>query len=602
MKRGLKLVATLLSATVVMSSGLFMSGLTVRADGIAIDEKNFPDENFRMYVGIEFDEDGDQSLSSEEIKKITTINCDCLDIGSLKGVENFTSLKMLSCRENRITSLDLSANTMLYNLDCSENQLKSLDVSKNTALNSLFCVNNMLTSIDISNNTKLKMFACSDNQITSVDLSKNTYLNLFECDNNKLTSIDISKNTKLTIVSCANNQLKSLDISNNKMLEELNCTDNQITNLDVSANRELFYLLCYKTQIKSLDISNCKTLVNLYDNEDMLTEVYYLADMIPDVIAWASAPQLAFETYALVIAKDITLTANGRELYPNPTTPTPGSEEEPEVTPETEWPDIFIEIGAIPTAVPTTPASQSVASFVERCYSVALGRSADEAGYNYWLDCLNDGFICGAQAGYGFIFSDEYKAKETTNEQFVNDLYSMYFGRVADEAGFKYWVDLLDNEIFDREEVFAGFANSTEFDNLCGDYGVVTGSYIVGVSNDQQGGVNSFVARLYNICLNRRPDIGGQSGWVDKLIGGEVTGTTCAYGFVFSPEFIGQEPTNEEFVAYMYRAFFGREPDLEGFTSWVMMLYEGASYEDVFAGFSGSAEFANLCGSYGIVA
>ena len=83
---------------------------------------------------------------------------------------------------------------------------------------------------------------------------------------------------------------------------------------------------------------------------------------------------------------------------------------------------------------------------------------------------------------------------------------------------------------------------------------------------------------------------------------GDVSGTTCAYGFVFSPEFIGKNPSNEDFVNYMYAAFFGREADEAGFNAWVDTLNNGGSYEDVFAGFSGSAEFANLCASYGIQA
>ena len=78
----------------------------------------------------------------------------------------------------------------------------------------------------------------------------------------------------------------------------------------------------------------------------------------------------------------------------------------------------------------------------------------------------------------------------------------------------------------------SGFANSEEFFNLCARYGVVCGTYMVNVPNDQQGGVNCFVARLYKVCLNRLPDMGGQAGWVMKLMNGEVTGSTCAYGRV----------------------------------------------------------------------
>ncbi|MCQ2481934.1 MAG: leucine-rich repeat protein [Clostridia bacterium] len=276
---------------------------------------------------------------------------------------------------------------------------------------------------------------------------------------------------------------------------------------------------------------------------------------------------------------------------PTPTNkPTPTSEPTPTASPKPS-------VEPTPTAVPEL----NVGDFINRCYEVALGREADEAGLNYWVDGLNNGELCGAQVGFGFIFSEEYINKNRTNEEFVNDMYAMYFGREADEAGFNYWVEQLNNEIATREDIMAGFANSEEFFNLCGKYGVVCGTYLVGVPNDMQGGVNSFVARLYKVCLNRLPDQLGQTGWVMKLQSGEVTGSTCAHGFVFSTEFIELNLDNTDFVKYMYRAFFGREADEVGLSYWVDMLNgETATREDVFNGFTGSPEFANLCASYGI--
>ncbi|MCQ2534884.1 MAG: DUF4214 domain-containing protein [Clostridia bacterium] len=253
---------------------------------------------------------------------------------------------------------------------------------------------------------------------------------------------------------------------------------------------------------------------------------------------------------------------------------------------------------ATPTNMPETPAL-GVGDFVNRCYKVALGRDADELGYNYWVDSLNSGKACGAQVGYGFIFSEEYANKNRSNEDYVKDLYSMYFDREPDQEGFNYWLNMLNNGK-SRENVFAGFANSLEFYNLCTSYGVTQGIYLEGVPNSQQGGINCFVARLYKVCFNRLPDMGGQSGWVLKLYNGDITGTECSYGFIFSPEFIGQNPTNEEFVGYMYEAFFGRSPDSEGFGAWVDILNNGGSYNDVFNGFTGSQEFFNLCNEYGI--
>lgn len=251
------------------------------------------------------------------------------------------------------------------------------------------------------------------------------------------------------------------------------------------------------------------------------------------------------------------------------------------------------------TPAPTTAPAKSVGDFVERCYTVALGRPSDEEGLKAWTNKLNGGTQCGAQVAYGFIFSQEYINKKTTDEQYVKDLYKMFFDREADEAGFKYWVDKL-NAKESRESVFQGFSNSTEFANLCSTYGVVSGYYVVGSANDVQGGVNCFVARMYRICLDRLPDQAGQSGWVQKLMNGSTTGASCARGFVMSTEFANKKLSNADFVAYMYRAFFGREADQAGLEGWVTQLERGASRETVFNGFVNSTEFSNLCSTYGI--
>ncbi len=272
--------------------------------------------------------------------------------------------------------------------------------------------------------------------------------------------------------------------------------------------------------------------------------------------------------------------------YPTPSAnPTPASS----VTP-----------GVIPTPVPTVQAEADVGDFVERCYTVALNRSSDSEGYNYWRSELTEGRVCGAQAAYGFIFSQEYMDRSTSNSQFVEDLYSMFFGRKPDTDGYNYWVSQLINGA-KRESVFAGFANSAEFNSLCNKFGVVSGYYAEGVPNDIQGGVNCFVSRLYAICLDRLPDPLGQAGWVNELIKGTKTGSEVAYGFVFSPEFIGRNMSYEQYVAYLYRAFFGREPDVEGFNMWVQELINGQDAFYVFRGFVNSQEFDNLCSQYNII-
>ena len=119
--------------------------------------------------------------------------------------------------------------------------------------------------------------------------------------------------------------------------------------------------------------------------------------------------------------------------------------------------------------------------------------------------------------------------------------------------------------------------------------------------NAVNNGVEDFVKRLYSVCLDREADTKGLSDWSNALKDKKATGISAAYGFVFSQEFQSKNCTNEQYVTYMYNAFFGRQPDAVGLEGWVDALNQGYSRERVFCGFANSTEFQILCDSYGIV-
>ena len=242
-------------AALAQMSGEGENGIAVQSAGVAIDNTNFPDANFRTIVEY-YDTNKDSSLSDTEIAAVEEIDCYDKGISNLKGIEYFTALRSLNCGCNQLTSLDVSKNTALTKLYCKKNQLTVLDVSKNTALTYLRCNYNQLTSLDVSKNTALTKLYCSNNQLTSLDVSKNTALTKLYCDNNQLTSLDVSKNTALTGLNCGHNQLTVLDVSKNTALTGLNCGYNQLTALDVSKNTALTDLDCDKNQLTSLDVSN----------------------------------------------------------------------------------------------------------------------------------------------------------------------------------------------------------------------------------------------------------------------------------------------------------------------------------------------------------
>ena len=222
--------------------------------GVAINETNFPDANFRTVVK-EYDIDKDENLSRSEIEAVKEIKCYHKDIRSLIGIEYFTALQTLKCYSNQLTSLDISGNTALKSLDCAKNQLAALDVSQNTALESLDCADNQLTTLDVSRNTALKSLDCAKNQLTTLDVSRNTALESLNCADNQLTALDISQNTALEYLICASNKLTALNVSGNATLKFLNCESNELTALDVNRNTALNTLNCLNNRLTSLNVS-----------------------------------------------------------------------------------------------------------------------------------------------------------------------------------------------------------------------------------------------------------------------------------------------------------------------------------------------------------
>ena len=129
-------------AALAQVSGEGENGIAVQSAGVAIDNTNFPDANFRSHVASLFDEDNDNYLSEEEINEVKFINCANEGISDLTGISHFTALETFNCFNNQLTSLDVSKNTALTYLDCGDNQLTSLDIS-NTNMNIFNCRDNI---------------------------------------------------------------------------------------------------------------------------------------------------------------------------------------------------------------------------------------------------------------------------------------------------------------------------------------------------------------------------------------------------------------------------------------------------------------------------
>ena len=131
----------------------------------------------------------------------------------------------------------------------------------------------------------------------------------------------------------------------------------------------------------------------------------------------------------------------------------------------------FLDLCASYGISPFSDSESAIGDFVIRFYQQCLNRGPDEQGLEYWEDALSYGNLTGSEVAQGFVLSQEFINRDTTNEEYLTILYRAFFDREADQGGLDYWFGQL-NSGTSREEVLNGFINAQEFANLCNTYGI----------------------------------------------------------------------------------------------------------------------------------
>ena len=252
---------------------------------IPIDQAHFPDPVFRSVISSSCDLDGNRYLDDNEIAMTRNIYCEGMGIRSIKGVEYFTALQGLWCKDNNIASMDLSNNKDLRGVWCSGNDFTSLDFSGNPELVWVYCYDCNLTYLNVSNNPKMAYIECNTNPLSSLDLTHNPELEHLMCGSCELTTLDVSRNPNLQHLDAFRNHLTSLDLTHNPKMKRLdiwdnrglgsidvsknpglqyyNCAHNDAVYIDVSHNPELEKLVCSYNDIQQIDLSGNPKLVYL---------------------------------------------------------------------------------------------------------------------------------------------------------------------------------------------------------------------------------------------------------------------------------------------------------------------------------------------------
>lgn len=149
-------------------------------EDVSIDDKNFPDANFRKIVKEEFDNNKNDVLDKEEIinaRKIDLIEIDNgEEVESVEGMEKLSFLEDASLGYSKISEIDVSKNTNLRKLSLAGTKVSNLDTSNNQLLWYLDFTGTNVSSIDLTKNPKLEQIHGFESKIKEIDVSKNPEL------------------------------------------------------------------------------------------------------------------------------------------------------------------------------------------------------------------------------------------------------------------------------------------------------------------------------------------------------------------------------------------------------------------------------------------
>ena len=279
----------MMKKTLFLLLTVLATSLAAMAD-VTINSTNFPDANFRSYLLSEYPSG---TITTAQLNARTELVVESKYIYDAKGVEYFTQLTKLDFYDNKLTSIDVSANTKLTYLNLGKNQLTSINVNNNTLLQQLYLQRNQLTSVYVvnhstlrtlwvNNNPNMTSLTCYNNVLTNVDVYNCTAMTYFNCSGNpNLSSINgLESCTAITYLDCEDCKISDLSaVMNMPDLESLYARNNNLTSLDVSGlrklktlraseNQGLTELKCNGCALQYLNVSSCSALTRLSCNDN----------------------------------------------------------------------------------------------------------------------------------------------------------------------------------------------------------------------------------------------------------------------------------------------------------------------------------------------
>jgi hypothetical protein len=217
------------------------------------------------------------------------------------------------------------------------------------------------------------------------------------------------------------------------------------------------------------------------------------------------------------------------------------------------------------------------ASIVDKLYNQVLGRSAEDAGLQYWTGRIMAG------ATYGTVAEGIFESDERLNAIIAGGhlgsitypgYYPQFLLRPADPAGLAYWKGVW-KAVGGPDQVVSGMISSPEF------------YASAGRSRPDLSPNAAWVTALYERLLGREPDPAGLAYWTSNLDSQSFTREQVVLGFVESDE------NFRKLTTAFFQQYLNRSPTDTELTQYVDQFKAGGSQRDVQESIINLPEYAN---------
>ena len=560
-----------------------------------------------------------------------------------------SKLEHLFISKTGLTELDLSGCPRLTHVTCHSNKLTKLNLSNNPNLKRLDCwYNENLNYIDVSHLTDLEYFCCAYNEMKSIDVTHNPNLMELVCGHNQFTELDLSKNPKLAYLAVGSDtKLKKLDLSHNPKLYYLLAYGlSSIDSIDISKNSRLcdaYHKGVYKHEddigfVYSMEINyggsedtfdqlrhvvafddRMKIIADYNGTNDVPDCYINTNDGLADTERFATRQEAMWMLYEMAGSPAVSGSPSFKDVDPN----SPYAD-------AIKWGQDNLICFGYPRICDDNFCGEELinredfALMAHRYAGVLNLGTAMDYGRTDWLDDFLDidyyGWVAFTWAiqfevllkkdngtkcyPHGRMTFDELKYG--ANKIFHLDEAASYAQRVADGKVWTPPVQVEPSTPGTPPPTVTKTPGSTTpgTSNNPGTPNKVTPEVtktVITQAPDPSAAVCEFVDRIYTYVLDREPEADGSKFWSDELYSFRRTGAEVGLQFIFSQEFTDRNLSDADFVTVLYRTFFGREPEADGFNYWTSTLANGTNDRMAVAnGFVYSQEWADTCARYGI--